>query len=282
MSKFVSALGALGIALLSGPAVSAATPLDPSPDAKGRSVVNAVFRDYLSQLVGVQVQTAVVDVEGDGVAEIVARFVHTSSCRVGMTQCRTVVIRYDSQKWGVILDRPSDVIDIPKPTGRWNFGEIAVDGAKWNWNGKAYAPVLAGVGSKVDFARVPAATVGPIAVAFGAGAVKLAASPDNGIAFEFARPRVSEKGDHIIVRMTGKVACGDVVGCPVRLLEKDGDSWRTIMEGSSFGDVAVSRVARDGRADLVLGTKKGYVVMGWTGKSYGIADTVEATASPGK
>lgn len=59
MSKFVSALGALGIALLSGPAVSAATPLDPSPDAKGRSVVNAVFRDYLSQLVGVQVQTAV-------------------------------------------------------------------------------------------------------------------------------------------------------------------------------------------------------------------------------
>lgn len=281
MSKLVPILASLGLAVLSA-ASAHAVALDPSPDAKARPVVNAVFREYISRLVGVQIETAIVDIEGDGVGEIVARFVHTGSCRSGMNQCRTVVIRYDSGKWGIVLDRPADKIDIPKPTGRWNFVDVSVDGAKWTWNEKAYGPAMSGLGQKVEFAPIPAATVAPVAVAFGAGATKLAADASSGISFEFARPKLSEKGDHLLVRMKGGGACGDVAGCPVRLLEKEGDTWRPILSGSTKGDVMISRVVRDGRSDVVLGTTAGYVVMGWSGKSYGIADVVEATAAPRK
>jgi len=264
------------LSLLPG-AVSALT-LDPSPDAQGRSVVNGVFGQYIAQRVGVQVETALVDIEGDNVAEVVVRFVHSDSCRANLRQCRTVVLRHgDDKNWGIVLDRPADIIDVPKPERSWKFVEIKVDGKAWIWNGKAYAPAPGSLGQKVAFSPVPKETAKALAAAFGPGAVLLADSPDTGVSYEYARAQVADQGEFLLVRMKGDVACGDVTGCPVRLLQKDGASWRTILDGSSIGDVEVSQVVRGGWKDVVLGTRNGFAVMGWNGKSYGLADTVEAT-----
>lgn len=274
------------IAVLAASPVSAsALTLSPSPDAQGRSVVNAVFRDYIAQRVGIQVETAVTDVEADGIAEIVARFVHSGSCRDKSSQCRTVVIRYgDDKKWGIILDRPADKIEVEKPAGTWLFTDILVDGVRWKWNGASYAPTPGSLGTKVDLSPVPKETAGVIASAFGPGAVKLVASgaPGAGVSFEYARPKVAASGEHLLVMMKGDVSCGDISGCPVRLLEKDGNAWRPILSASSLGDVEVSRVTRSGRNDIVLRTEKGFVILGWGGSSYGIADVVEAPLLPHK
>jgi len=276
-----TALAALA-AIICSQAPALAVTLDPSPDAQGRAVVNSVFRDYLAQRVGIQVETGIVDVEADGVAEIVARFVHSESCREKGKQCRTVVLRHGpDKKWGIILDRPADRIEVPKAPAEWLFTEITVDGGRWKWNGKAYGPVLDGVGTKVVFAPVPKEMTGAIAVAFGQGAAKLAASPDSDVSFEFARPKASAQGEQLLVRMNGKVACGEAVGCPVRLLDREGDTWRPVLSGWSLGNIEISRVSRGGRNDILLGTGKGYVVVGWSGTSYGLADVVEATATTG-
>lgn len=273
----VAAIGALAVALPSYAQDATPVRLDPSPDARGRNVVNAVIQDYIAQRIGIQVETGLVDIEGNGTAEIVARFVHSESCREKASRCRTVILRYGPDKtWKIVFDRPADTIALGKNRGAWTFSDLYVDGVRWTWKNVAYAPSR-GVGEKVTFSPVPRDTAVAIAAAFGQGATKLASAPDPVISFEFARPKVGP-GEHLLVRMKGEVACGDPVGCPVRLLEKDGSTWRPILEGATVGDVEVSKVSREGRNDIVLGTKHGYVVMGWSGKSYGVAEVVEPTA----
>lgn len=272
------AVGIIVTLIAAASPAAAAIKLDPSPDAEGRKVVNAVFREYIAQRVGVKIETTVVDVEGDGVAEIVARFVHSGSCRNATSQCRTVVIRHNDRKWGIVFDRPTDELSIDKPRAKWNFTDIVADGMTWKWNGKAYSPTAGSFGTQVSFAPVPKESAAAIAAAFGQGAVKLASNSDSNVSFEYARPKVAQSGEHLLVRMKGDVVCGNPAGCPVRLLEKAGNSWTPILEASSTGGVEVARISRGGRNDIVVATDKGFAVLGWTGKSYGLADVIEATA----
>jgi hypothetical protein len=262
-------LAAAAASILSGAAQAAPVKLDASPDAPARKVVAAVFRDYLAGKVGVEVQTAAVDIDADGVAEVAARFVHTETCRKPASSCRTVVLRHDGSNWGIVLDRSADKLDL-------GDGRMLVDGAEWTWNGRAYAPSVEGMGQQVAFVPVPAETVPSISVAFGQGAVKLASA--GRAKFEYATPRIADGADSLVVRMTGGASCGMTAGCPVRVLRKEGTSWKTVLTAGTTGGVAVAKTVRTGGVrDVAVQTDAGYVVMGWTGSAYAVADTVEAT-----
>lgn len=264
------------LALPGNMAAAAPSRLDPSPDAPGRLVVNAVFHDYLDRLVGAQIETAVVDVDSDGVGEILARFVHSGACREGMARCRTTLIRHVDGRWRIVLDRPADGVEIDGPRGKWEFSDVIIDGVRWQWRDRSYRPSLDGLGSALEMAPLPRSAVPGIAVAFGTGATRLASDGGSEIGFEFARPDLSQSGEFLLVRMTGDVGCGDGGGCPVRLLQRDGENWKSIMAASSIGEIGVSNVFRSGRRDLVLGTGRGFAVMGWSGSGYGVADVIEA------
>jgi hypothetical protein len=260
-------------------APASAIEYDTSSSSSSRAVVNAVFRDYIGNLVGARIETAVVDINADGVGEIVARFVHTSACRESGKKCRTVMIRHNANNWGIVLDTYSDSLDVPK-TPKFVFTNIDIDGTKWKWNGAAYGPLMDGLGEKVAFSPVPAEMTQPLATAFGEGAVKAIAAGNLGIGLEFSKPALNAKSEYLLVRMKGQIACGDAAGCPVRLLQKTGGTWQTILEAGSAGDVAISKVVRDGHRDIMFGTPKGFVTMGWSGKDYAVANALEAVAAP--
>jgi len=269
------------LALTAASAVRSASAVefDTSPSSQSRAVVNAVFRDYIGTLVGAQIETAVVDINSDGIGEIIARFVHSSSCRDGAKKCRTVMIRHNADKWGIVLDTYADKIDVPK-TEKFIFSVLDIDGLKWKWNSLSYAPLIESAGEKITFSPVPAEMMKSLGTAFGPGAVKAIEAGNLGIWLEFSKPNLGAKDEYLLVRMKGATACGDLAGCPVRLLQKIDNAWQTILEAGAVGDVVISRISRDGHRDIVFGTKKGFVSMGWSGKYYALAETVESVAAP--
>lgn len=263
--------------LLASSAAALAAPapvaFDPSPDAAARRIVNVVFAEYLQQRVGVNVETAVIDLDSDGTGEILARFVHTGSCLADMKTCRTVVLEHrNRQGWKIVYDQPTAAVAFEKE----NQGvpsPLVMDGLTWKWGASRYEPDGNTLGKDVAFSDVPSASVDSYAVAFGEGARKLAAG-GYGVKFRYSGDAVGK--DTLVVSMNGKVVCGDVTGCPVRILAKDGKTWKPVLSTSSKGRIAVSDTVRGGYHDVVMQTGLGYAVYGWNGNGYSIAKRVEA------
>lgn len=270
-------LTAAFLAATASAAFAAAGPVafDPSPDASARRIVNVVFAEYLQQRVGASVETAVIDLDGDGTGEILARFVHTGSCLEDMKTCRTVVLRHKPTRgWGIVLDQPSatvafapDNLGVPSP--------LTLDGLVWQWGRSRYEPQADSIGKDVSFSDVPAASAASYAAAFGEGAKKLA-SGNYGVKLHYSADRLADGKDTLVLSMDGKVACGELTGCPVRVLAKEGETWKTILSTSSKGKVAVADAVRGGYHDLIVQTPLGYAVYGWTGNAYTVAKRLEA------
>jgi hypothetical protein len=261
--------------LLSATALQAA-PLafDDSPTAQARTVVNIVFGEYLAQRVAAKVETAVVDLDNDGVGEIAARFVHTGSCSADMKICRTAIIRHDKKSWKIVLDHPAATVEklagvngVPAP--------VKIDKVTWKWDFPTYAPSTEGIGDFVRLERVPTETAASLVPAFGEGATKLVSS-DPRYFLSYARPKISSKDEFMVLSLNGGSACGDKTGCPVRVLRKDKDGWRQTLATSAMTSVYLGNAQRDGYRDLVVDTKKGFAVYGWNGSQYALADRVEA------
>lgn len=272
MIKMFAATTAL---LISTSALQAA-PLafDDSPRAQARTVVNVVFGDYLAQRVAAKVETAVVDLDKDGVGEIVARFVHTGSCSADMKVCRTVVIRHDQKNWRIVLDHPAATVEaLPGPNGV--PAPVKFDRVTWKWKFPTYAPTADGMGDAVSMDKVPQDSVSSLAPAFGVGAAKLIAS-DPRYSLSFAKPKVSDTDEFIAVKLDGGSACGEKTGCPLRILRKEKDGWRPVLSTSAARSVLLGNSQRGGYRDLVVDTKLGFAVYGWNGSKYILADRVEA------
>lgn len=278
MSKTALILAALAaFAMAISPSRAAQVSFDASPDSAARRVVNVVFAEYLQERVGVSVETAVLDLDNDKTGEILVRFVHSGSCAEDMKRCRTAVLRYWQGAWSIVLDRPAATVafdgskyDVPGP--------LTIDGTTWNWGARRYEPDGSKLGDDVKFQDVPQANMESYAAAFGAGAQKIA-KPAYGIKLAYSGTKIADGADTLIVKMDGRSACGDVSGCPIRVLKKNGDKWATVLSTSSKGKVAVSKTVRGGYHDLVVQTALGYAVMGWNGKAYAVADRIEAIKS---
>jgi hypothetical protein len=284
MKKFASYFLAAA-ALMGSVSVSFAAPVpfNEPPGSQARKIVNVVLADYIAARTGVQIGVSVVDVDLDGTGEIVARFVHSGSCRAGMEECRTVVLRHDPDKnWQIILDKTTKKIEVLLDQAKNNRpAPIKTDNVTWNWSYPSYKPTLESAGKPVSFKALPDSLVAQIAPAFGPGAAKLAA--DHGdLSFEYAEPPVSGSVKSILVRMNGLNACGALAGCPMRLLVQNGKGWTPVLQVSAEPDVAISDVNRGGYRDLVLSTKAGLVVMGWNGTAYAVAERLEQSIAEKK
>lgn len=264
-------------ALLATASVSMAAPvsLSDSPYAPARAVINVVFGNYLAGLTGVQVQSAVVDLDGDEKGEIVARFVHSSACKDGTKGCRTVVLRHMGGTWKIILDRFSDKLDVSKGY-RDVPAPIKVDSTDWAWDGGRYLPDVGTLGTESSFKPVTTAARSSVASAFGqAGKLDAAGIP---VSYSFTQEGLSKGNDLMLVKMEGAAVCGKLNGCPVRVLKKEGDAWRPVMSSSTTGKVLVAKTSRQGYRDILLQTKDGALQMGWTGSAYAVAERIEGTA----
>ncbi|MDW9478764.1 hypothetical protein GOB57_08605 [Sinorhizobium meliloti] len=248
--------------------------LSDSPYAQARPVVNVVFGNYMRSLTGVQVQSAVVDLDGDGKGEVVARFVHSSACRDGTKACRTVVLRHMGGDWKIVLDRFADALDVS--TGYRDVpAPIKADRTEWTWDGSRYLPKVDSLGSAVTFRPVTDKARNSISKAFGQPA-KLSAAGIK-VSYSYAQEGLSKGNDLMLVKMEGSVVCGKLNGCPVRVLKKEGDTWRPVLASATTGKVLTSKMTRQGYRDILLETKDGALQMGWTGSGYAVADRIEGT-----
>lgn len=259
----------LGIA----PANAAPLPLDSQPNTQVRGIVNVVFANYLRDRVGAEVQNVAIDLDKDGVGEVVARFVHTGSCSADLSLCRTVILRHNGNKWEIVFDRFADsveVLDGPSRVPR----PIKAHNITWKWNGKAYSPTDDGLGKSLSFNTIPNSETANYISAFGEGAEHLLAAGGD-IKVSYASPKLSSGGEAIVLKLTGSNICGAESGCPVRVIKNDGDSWKTVLSAATTGDFLVGNAVREGHTDVVVKTKQGFTVLGWSGESYIVADRVE-------
>ncbi|MBY3433163.1 hypothetical protein HFN89_03070 [Rhizobium laguerreae] len=255
---------------------ASATPvvLSDSPYAQARSVVNVVFGNYMRGLTGVRIQSGVVDLDGDGKGEVVARFVHSSSCRDGSKACRTVVLRHMGGDWKIVLDRFADALDVSQGY-RDVPAPIKVDATDWTWDGSRYRPDVTTLGTSLSFKPVTDKARESVAQAFGQ-ASKLAAAGIP-VTYSYTQEGLSKGNDLMLVKMEGSVVCGKLNGCPVRILKKEGETWRPVLASATTGKVLTSKMSRQGYHDILLETKDGALQMGWTGSAYAVADRIEGT-----
>lgn len=254
--------------------IAAPMTLDASPKAQARPVINVVFGEYLAQRVAAQVQSGVVDLDKDGVGEIVARFVHSASCLTDMKTCRTVVLRHDGNAWKIVFDQQAALIEV-LPGVNGVPSPIKADRVTWNWKYPTYSPTADGVGDRIELTAVPANTVASLAPAFGEGAVKLIASNPS-YRLSFARPKFSDKDEFIAVTMKGGASCGTKTGCPVRILKREKEGWRPILNASSVSGMYLGNTAREGYRDFIVDTPAGFTVYGWNGEKYQMASRMDA------
>lgn len=257
---------------------NAAVQLNDAPNSRERELVNVMFASYLADRPGTSVQTAVVDMDSDQVGEIIARFVHSSSCDAELKKCRTIVARFDIRrgKWGVVFDRYAQTIDSiqkAKPLP----GNISVDGLNWDFDGKlqAFKPLKDDRWKPIPWQKVTGPQLEGYAAFFGQGAAKLA-KENRGINVSYVRDGLSKKNDLILLKLDGEAICGQVTGCPIRLLKKSGEHWEPILTTAVENNAFSYPTSRAGYNDIVLEGKNGFVAFGWNGNDYSVAERIEA------
>ena len=279
-----TALAALALAALVGPASAAGQGETTDvafrqmrPDAQEAQIVSVKLPEVAATK-GAVVETALVPLDNTDTASVIVRVVSPKTCDTGGKRCRTVALRAGAKDWDVVFDRRASALQL----GAHGFGtmrRITVDGGSeaWDWNGRAYHMNVDATGTPVKLAEVSSpAAAGVIVQQFGQGA-RILSDRRGKVKVSAAALDLNGKGakDQLLVRLEGPGVCGIRLGCPWRVLVKDGQGYRTLLNGFGSQDIAVMSVARgDGWRDVAVDLPGGHAVFGWSGKQYGLAELV--------
>lgn len=269
---------ALAVSLIAFTANAAPVELKEQVNSRERELVNVMFSSYLADRVGAAVQTAVVDLDGDKVGEIITRFVHTNSCDADMQKCRTTISHFKDGRWTVVFDRYSAKIDdVQVQVGERLPSDIVVDGMKWEWDAfsNSFSPTKDERWTAIDWQVVPASQSASYASFFGEGAGKLVAA-NRGVKIEYSTTPISKKKDLVLLRLSGNAVCGIKSGCPVRVIKQSNGKWDAILSSSTKKGASRIITERDGYNDIILETSKGFAAYGWNGSVYTVADRIES------
>ncbi len=247
---------------------------EPSKTARDREVVTNLIPEAAA-VSDVVIETAVVDVESDRNPEIIAKIRSKTTCDADGVRCRTVLARYSSNGWKIVLDRRSTSVAMAAP-GFGGMRSIVVDGREtWSWNGALYALDVAASGQPVTFTEAPAASRNLLVAQFGAAATRLSTKMPAKVMVGAVDP-TGKGGSLVVARLEGPGYCGVVLGCPTRVLQVKDGGYVSLMDGLTHGKVSVMSVTRDGWKDLVAEMPRSgsRVVYGWSGKQYGVAERI--------
>lgn len=216
---------------------------------------------------GVVYQTAVVDLDSDGGAEILVRLRTGEDCAPA-TPCRTLVAQHGPNGWRVVLDWPAHTV----ARGQRGFGgflSLVTDGSHaWTWTGERYRLDVTRTGEAVTFEAAPDSARALLADQFGTGARKLVDEGKADIVVGAVDLTGAGAAD-LVARLEGAGACGRVYGCPMRVLRIVDGQYVTILDGFGSGATSVLPVARDGHRDIASELPRGgHAIFGWTGERY--------------
>lgn len=237
------------------------------PAAPETRVVASVYADFIKQNPGMRIETAMVDLEGKGVASVAAKFVSPATC--AGDRCSMVVLNYGTSGWRPIFEHTGRSLAVgPTVPGYGTATLIQDGGVRWTWTGLyQYMPDLASVGTVFrDQSQAPADVAQAARTAMGAMLPASGPTPEfRQVALDVA---VSSPIPANWVRGYAAGACGNTVGCPHALLTRSGSSYRTLWSGMAFGPGAVMPSSSNGMRDVALGTPTGYLVLRFDGQRY--------------
>ncbi|MTH96700.1 hypothetical protein [Roseibium sp. RKSG952] len=278
-NRMIAAIGMFSGVVAAGSAHAAPVVFDDNPETAQARIVRSLFPGYISERPGMVLESSVLDLDLDDTGEIIARFVHSGSCSRDMKTCRTVVLKHfyrgTTGNWKIIFDRATSAIEFGAPQRRLP-APITADGITWTYTYPNYKPTSSDLGMPINLERVPPQSVRGIAGAFGEGALKLAETGSDRVSYEYGAVKTEDGNRLLIIKQTGDMACGDLIGCPVRVIREANGKWATVLEAATVSDVLQATAMRKGLPDLVTNTPNGFVVFGWAGEQYGIVDRVEA------
>lgn len=247
------------------------------------SVIKTLFSEYLADKVGTNIVFNTIDLNDDNIGEIIAKFVNSKTCEADFKECRTVVLKFNSQsnKWEIILDKPSTNIEFIKADGidGRNFNSVKLDDVTWNWDNKKnkFNPIISNSPNfkAIDFTKAPPESKDKLAVAFGPKIQDLSKIQE--VNFEFSQQNLDNKNNsYVIIKMSGTSLCGSETGCPLKILHKTDKGWENIFNGSTIDNVYISNISRAGMKDIIVHVKNGYLQMGWDGTKYILADNISS------
>lgn len=223
----------------------------------------------------VELQSAVIDLDGDGSAELFAR--DNADCDAqDPSLCRTVILRHRFNDWKVIFDQRVGDIEVGEP-GYGGMNKLTANGNEWDFTSvNGYRVDIVGTGEPVALSLAPADYVDLLTAQFGEGAVALFAAQRD-VKVNIGQVKINETGDQaLLVRLEGPGVCGMIYGCPWRLLQVKDGAYQTLLEGTGSGAVAVMPVTRSGWNDIGAQLPgDGFVTYGWNGSAYAVSQLVK-------
>lgn len=246
------ALAAIGMSTV---VASAFSPLTES--SREYELLAALLPDRVANL-----QSQVVDIDGDGTAEIAAKL----DCPDISATCRTLIFHFTQDRWEKIFDSVTGDIEFTKAKfGRMQ--DVVTANGTWSWNGVRYVFAPGETGTAADFQPAPTQYQSMLASQFGAGAARLVESGDARITIAMVSPE--ENTEAVVARIDGDGVCGIKVGCPTKVLMIENGAYRTIMSGAGRGSFALSGSNRGGWSDIAMERPDGSIALyGWTGENY--------------
>ncbi len=225
---------------------------------------------------GAVIETAVMPIDSTNKSSVLVRVVSPKTCDQGGKRCRTLAIKAGDRDWDVVFDRKAESIQLGN-TGFGTMRQILVDNGYevWGWNGYGYHMDVTSSGTPVALSEVKSpAAAGVLVQQFGPGAKRLSDRRGK-VRVMAAALDLNGKGakDQLLVRLDGPGICGLKLGCPWRVLTREGQGYRTLLNGFGSDRISVMPVARGGGwRDLAAELPGGLAVFGWSGKSYGVAE----------
>lgn len=268
-----AALPVLPALLAAQAALAAPEPIALKDDrtARERPTAEVLMSREIGAAVGARVETAMVDVDGNGVAEVVVRITHASTCDRSRLYCRTAVFRHDGREWRRVLDVPAQSLSLGDANARGERSLVVDDDEVRSLQSGSYrVDAKASGATRVRFAAATGAKAREIAALWGPGAVRLLDAKADLQVLAGTADLDGRNGAQPVYRLEGGAACG-LVGCPIRgVVRRDGREG-VVLEGFATGDVWVMGSGRDGVRAMVLESAGGSVAYAFDGRRY-VAD----------
>lgn len=239
--------------------------------ARERPTAEVLMSREIGAAAGARVETAMVDMDGNGVAEVVVRITHASTCDRSRLNCRTAVFRHDGHEWRRVLDVPARTLSLGDVNAKGERPLIVdQDEVRILQSGSYRIDAKASGATRVRFAPATGAKAREIAALWGAGAVRLLDAKADLRVLAGAADLDGKNGPQPLYRLEGAAACG-LVGCPIRAAVRKEGREGVILEGFATGDVWVMGSGREGVRAVVLESAVGTVAYAFDGRRY-VAD----------
>jgi len=246
-------------------------PFRTDPAAPEMASVVSVYGKFIKAHPGMRLETAMVDLEGQGVASIAVRFVSPDTCRGD--RCDTVVLHYSGSAWRPVFDHSAVALETappdPNPSSD-GMSTLVVDGkVRWVWCGfDRYMPDLGSLGHLFPAGKTAAPDVARAARAAMGSSLQGFDNPEftqSPVVVDAAAPMAVPA---YWVRAYAAGLCGNAAGCPHTLLVRDAHGLKPVWTGFTIGPGAVLSDAPNGLRDVALAGPSGYGVLRYDGTQY--------------